>query len=98
PRVRVEGVAYRGHRVVIIGATVDPGVMNRIDEYLPEVEAEAERKLDGSGIDRSMYKLYARVYGRNGVLGPLEFRPPVPGEHEITVVYEIVARSAPLAT
>src|SRR5262249_46361132 len=96
--VRLEGAAHRGHRMVLVGGTVDPDVIKHLGQnYLEEVEAACAAKLAASKIDRSLYELYPRIYGFNGVLGQIESRYRQATAHELAVVYEVIGRSKEVA-
>lgn len=94
--VKLEGVLRRGHRVVLLGATRDPGVIARLDAYVAEVAQAAEAKLAASRIPADEYELLVRVYGRDGVMGANE--PAAGTRHEVALVYEIIADTQDRAT
>lgn len=89
--VRLEGVALRGHRYVVIGGVRDPLVVRRIEGYLDDALASVRRKVAESlGIESDRYRVVTRVYGRDGCLGPLE---PERGQvgHEVGLNLEFIA-------
>jgi hypothetical protein len=90
-RVKLEGVAARGHRIVVLGATHDPRVIARIDSYLQNVESTGRARLAARGIDPSRFTIFWRVYGRDGVLGPLERQDIAATSAELAVALEVVA-------
>lgn len=81
-----------GHRTVLIAATRDPRLIATIDEYLERTHAACAEKMAASGISEDTYKLNVSVYGRDGVLGPLE--PNTQLSHELCLVVAVVAESA----
>jgi hypothetical protein len=97
-RVKLEGVAARGHRMVVIGATHDPRVIARIDSYLETVESNGRAKLAARGIDNSRFAVRWRVYGRDGVLGELEPKRSGAAPNELAVVLEAVGDSEETAS
>jgi hypothetical protein len=89
--VRIEGVARRGHRTVLVAATRDPRLIPRIDDYLANAEQACARKVAGMGIAPDAFQLYKNVYGKNGVLGANERSMPAAGE--LAVVYDVVGET-----
>jgi hypothetical protein len=93
--VRLEGVRASGHRTVVVAATRDPRLIDRLEAYLDEVRDAAAAKLATAGIAPSGYEVYVREYGRAGVLGELE---PLPARsNEVAVVVEVVAATQELS-
>lgn len=90
-RVKIEGAGPVGERFLAIVGFRDPDLCRRIDEVIAWARSKVEERYGTRG-----YELHYHVYGRDGVLGPLEpHRPPEP--HELGVVVEGVAASAELA-
>lgn len=89
--VRLEGVALRGHRYLVIGGVRDPLVVRRIDEYLADALASVRRKVSESlGIESEQYQVVSRIYGRDGCLGALEPERDHVG-HEVGLNLEFIA-------
>ncbi len=82
--IKLEGAAKVGYRTISIAGVRDPILIAQLDAYLANVRARvAERYPDG-------YQLEVRVYGRDGVMGPLEpEKSALP--HEIGLVFDVVA-------
>ncbi len=94
--VRLEGVRHAGYRTVVVAATRDPRLIERLDGYLAEAKGAAEEKLAGAGIQPSEYAIHLRRYGGGGgVLGELEQSPSTP--REVTLVAEVVAGTRELS-
>lgn len=84
--VKVEGAKLAGHRSIIVMGARDPAFISSIDYILEETMRRVREVFGHEG-----YRVYFRVYGRNGVLGPSEPMPR-PG-HEVGILVEVVARS-----
>ncbi len=95
--VKVEGVRKVGHRFFGLAATRDPRLVAILDPYLETVEERWRRRLAAMGIDRDACQLFIRSYGRNGVLGELEFASLTLG-HEVACLYEVIAETAEIAS
>ncbi len=87
--VKVEGAGPAGHRYLLVAASRDPGFISRLDPLLEEAVSHARRVLGGG------FRVYARVYGRDGVMGEREPEPR-PG-HEVGILLEVVAGDPGLA-
>ncbi|KAJ0123780.1 hypothetical protein J7T55_012249 [Diaporthe amygdali] len=93
-QVKLEGVAYLGHRTIFIGGIRDPILISQINDFLEEVRQYSHNlfpELDKSEHCRLIY----HIYGQNGVMGPLESEKSTP--HEIAVLGEVVAPTAELS-
>lgn len=85
--IKLEGVKRIGCRTVSIAGIRDPIMIRRIDEILKGVR---ERVNDNfKGWEMKFY-LDFKVYGKNGVMGPLEPLPENPG-HELGIIIEAVS-------
>ncbi|MCE4600991.1 MAG: DUF1446 domain-containing protein [Desulfurococcales archaeon] len=84
--VKLEGVRLVGHRYVVIAGVRDPGFLERLDELVNAALSHVSRLVGGDG-----YRVYVRVYGRDGVMGPREPTPRL--GHEAGLVIEVVAAS-----
>jgi len=89
--VRLEGVAYRGHRYVVVGGVRDPLVVRQIDDYLADALRSVQRKVSESlGILPENYRVITRIYGRDGCLGEREPERDHVG-HEVGLILEFIA-------
>lgn len=85
--VKVEGARPVGFRTISVAGVRDPVFIGSVDDVLAGVRARvADNFPELAGAD---HHLLFRVYGRDGVMGPLEPHP-VPG-HELGLVIEAVA-------
>ncbi|KAM5354130.1 hypothetical protein ACJ41O_000780 [Fusarium nematophilum] len=90
-QIKLEGVTHLGFRTIFIGGIRDPILIGQIDDFLERVRKYSQDlfpELDQSEQCRLIY----HVYGKNGVMGPLE--PEVARPHEIAVLGEVVAPTA----
>jgi hypothetical protein len=69
--VKLEGAARVGYRTVCLAGARDPILIERIDEVTDRVRAKLKNDLAGMVPDDG-YQLVFRLYGRDGVMGPLE--------------------------
>jgi hypothetical protein len=86
-RVKLEGAELVGYRTICIAGVRDPSALAHLDEML---EAAGTRTAEQFGdLDRARWELHFRVYGRDGVMGPLEAESSLP--HEVGLLIEAVA-------
>jgi len=84
PTLKLEGVARVGFRTLAIAGVREPRLIANLDAYLANVRNRVgETYPDG-------YRLLFHVYGRDGVMGPLEPGGAAP-PHEIGLVIEVIA-------
>ncbi|XEV07303.1 hypothetical protein FSHL1_012590 [Fusarium sambucinum] len=94
-QVKLEGVTFLGYRTIFIGGIRDPILISQIDDFLERVRKYTQNlfpELDKSDSCRLIY----HVYGKNGVMGPLETQA-VANPHEIAVLGEVVAPTQDMA-
>ncbi|CAG7560626.1 unnamed protein product [Fusarium equiseti] len=94
-QVKLEGVTFLGYRTIFIGGIRDPILISWIDDFLERVRKYTQNlfpELDKSDNCRLTY----HVYGKNGVMGPLETQT-VANPHEIAVLGEVVAPTQDMA-
>jgi hypothetical protein len=85
--IKLEGVKQIGYRTVSIAGIRDPIMINGIDEILKGVR---ERVQDNFKEWKMNFFLDFKVYGKNGVMGPLEPHPESFG-HELGIIIEAVS-------
>lgn len=93
-QVKLEGVTWLGYRAIFIGGIRDPILISQIDDFLERVRLYSQRlfpELDQSDHCRLIY----HVYGKNGVMGPLETARSAP--HELAIMGEVVAPTSELS-
>ena len=87
--VKLEGAKQIGYSTVSISGTRDPVMISKIDEIVKGVRSRVE---DNFSKQNLKYYLNFNIYGKNGVMGPLEPVPPEAlGSHELGIVIEAVA-------
>ncbi|KAG4259913.1 hypothetical protein FPRO03_12563 [Fusarium proliferatum] len=94
-QVKLEGVTFLGYRTIFIGGIRDPILISQIDDFLERVRKYTQNlfpELDKSDSCRLIY----HIYGKNGVMGPLETQA-VSKPHEIAVLGEVVAPTQDMA-
>mgnify|MGYP001004198613 CR=1 FL=1 len=88
--VKLEGTKSIGYRTVSIAGARDPVMIRQIDEIIKGVK---ERVADNFAGKLGDYSLLFHIYGRDGVMGPLEPHPSVAQAHELGIVIEATAAS-----
>jgi hypothetical protein len=92
--VRLEGVRLAGHRFVVPAGIRDPLVLRQLDRFMEESFGVVRSKVAQSlGLDEDVYRLGARVYGRDACLGDLEPEREQLG-HEVGLHLEVTAPDA----
>ena len=89
PTLKVEGAQLVGHRAVLLAGIRDPRILERIDDYLEAYRGLLGRAARSLSIGEDAYRIQFRVYGRDAVLGPVEFESAVTG-HEIALIVEVI--------
>ncbi|KAL7904467.1 CoA-transferase family III domain-containing protein [Trichoderma velutinum] len=93
-QIKLEGVTHLGYRTIFIGGIRDPILISQIDDFLERVRTYTKSlfpELDKSEKCRLIY----HVYGKSGVMGPLETAEATP--HEIAILGEVVAPTQELS-
>jgi hypothetical protein len=93
--VKLEGAVHLGFRSICIAGARDPILIDRFDEVIDKVKAKVARDL-GDSIPADTYTISFRLYGRDGVMGPLEPHP-ASNPQELGVVIEVVAPTQDIA-
>ncbi|MBT6144703.1 MAG: acyclic terpene utilization AtuA family protein [Gemmatimonadetes bacterium] len=86
--VKLEGARRVGFRSICIAGIRDRIAIDQIDAIL---NTARQRVNDTLGAEGTEGEVYFRLYGRDGVMGPLE--PLAPSPHEIGLVIEAVAKT-----
>jgi hypothetical protein len=83
--LKLEGAARVGFRTLTVAGVRDPLLIAKLDAYLDNVRSRVAETYPPDG-----YRLLFHVYGRDGVMGPLE---PVREirSHELGLVIEVIA-------
>jgi len=93
-RVKLEGAALVGYRTICIAGVRDPAALAHLDEMLEAARTRTAEQF--SDLDRAQWELYFRVYGRDGVMGPLEAESSL--AHEVGLLIEAIASTEEQAT
>ena len=88
PTVKLEGAKQAGFRTISIAGNRDPIFISQVDEILAGLKERTDTNLSAD-FD---YRLDFIVYGKNGVMGPLEPLKETK-THEIGIVIDVVADS-----
>ncbi len=89
-RVKLEGSAKVGERFVGMAAVRDPYTIKHIDTVIAWARQQVHDRFGATG-----YELHYTVYGRDGVMGPLE--PVKTPAHELCIVVQGVAPTREMA-
>lgn len=92
-RVKLEGAGKIGERCFSVVGLRDPNAIRHLEDILRDVRRRVTRQYPNA----DSYQLMFHVYGRDGVMGPLE-PTPVVNSHEVCIVSEIIAADKKLAT
>lgn len=87
--VKIEGARPVGFRAISIAGVRDPIMIGQIDSILAAVERQVKTLLRR---ERMRGRVFFHVYGRDGVMGPLE---PVknPKSHELGIVLDVIGET-----
>ncbi len=88
PTFKIEGAKFSGYRSIAIMGVRNPDMIRWIDEILDDAKFEAQKRY---GKD---FNVIFRQYGKNGVLGKMEFETE---SHEIGLIVDVVASDQNLA-
>lgn len=86
PTVKLEGAKLAGYRAISIAGNRDPIFIAHLDEILEGVKRETAANLSAE----FAYKLDFIVYGKNGVMGPLERQKNITS-HEVGIIIDAVS-------
>jgi hypothetical protein len=89
-RVKLEGAAKLGERYVGLAAVRDPYTIAHIDAVIGWARQQVRERFGETG-----YELHYTVYGRDGVMGPLE--PVKTPAHELCIMVQGVAPTKEMA-
>lgn len=90
-QVKLEGAGRVGDRFVGMAGIRDPHTIAHVDQVIEWARAEVRRRFGEDG-----YELHYNVYGRDGILGPMEPLRDTPA-HELCIVVQGVAPTAEMA-
>ncbi|MCC7426802.1 MAG: acyclic terpene utilization AtuA family protein [Alphaproteobacteria bacterium] len=87
-KVKLEGAGKVGERRLAIVGVRDPETIGRIDRAIAWAKDRLNERFGPIGGE---YQVYYHLYGRDGVMGPLEPTPPAQ-PHELGIVVETVCK------
>ncbi len=90
-KVKLEGSGKVGERFIGLAGVRDPYTISHIDDVIQWTRSQVEERFAGQE-----YQLHHKVYGRNGVMGPLEPVKEIKS-HELCIVVEGVAPTREMA-
>jgi hypothetical protein len=93
-RVKLEGAELVGYRTICIAGVRDPSALSHLDEMLEAARARTAEQFGDPA--RAQWELHFRVYGRDGVMGPLEAETSLP--HEVGLLIEAIGSTQEQAT
>ncbi len=93
-RIKLEAAELVGYRTICVAGIRDPSVIDHLDEILYAAKRKSAEQF--SDFSPESWELYFRVYGKNGVMGPLEREVAVP--HEVGLIIEVIASTQEQAT
>jgi hypothetical protein len=93
-RLKLEGAELVGYRTICIAGIRDPSVIAHLDDMLAATRARTAEQFDD--LPPAQWELHFRVYGRNGVMGPLETERS--SAHEVGLLIEAIAATQDQAT
>jgi len=97
--IKLEGAEFIGFQTVIIGGIRDPYIIKHLDDLFKLAKAYFGEKVPQMfpGLSKDDFKIHFRVYGKNGVMGPMEPLKDQVG-HEVGLLITITAQTQELAT
>jgi hypothetical protein len=95
--IKLEGAKLAGYETIAIAGVRDPVILRQLDSWLDGIKyfvALRCAEIFGKAVEEK-YRFNIAVYGRNGVMGPLE--PDNSIGHEVGLVFEVIADSEELS-
>jgi hypothetical protein len=90
--VKLEGVRRAGFRTITIAGSRDAQLMAHVDDYIANIRQRVSEVYPPD----PGYRLLFHIYGKNGVMGPLEPQRQITS-HELCFVIEVIADTADLS-
>lgn len=98
--VKLEAAEKAGYQSVVVGGIRDPFIIQQLDSWLAGLReriVERVHNIYAGKVRERDYRLHFRVYGRDGVMGPLEPEKEIRG-HEVGLLIEVTAAAPDLAS
>ena len=86
--IKLEGAKLSGYRTIAVAGIRNPLMIEQIDKITEDIKQEVSKAF------RDDFRLNFRLYGKNGVLGDMEF---LDNPYEIGIIVDVVADIQPLA-
>lgn len=90
--VKLEGVRHAGFRTITIAGSRDAQLRAHVDDYIANIRERVSEVYP----PELGYRLLFHIYGKNGVMGPLEPQQQITS-HELCFVIEVIADTADLS-
>ncbi len=88
--VKLEGAKPIGFRTVSIAGARDPVMIREIDHIVEGVKKRVADNFRDAGLE---YELRFNIYGKNGVMGPMEPHPGTENAHELGIIIEATGKT-----
>ncbi len=96
-KVKLEGAEKVGYRSMFIAGARDPAFLANIDWIIDYTKNRMFAELEPKGLyEGKDYHLVFRIYGKNGVMGPLEPQKDITS-HELGIIMEVIAPTRELS-
>lgn len=92
--VKLEGAAKAGYRSIFIGGARDPIMISQIEKVTDFARRDVKALF--KDIPESEYRILFHIYGRNGVMGKLEYVTDVT-PFELGIIGEVIAKTQDIA-
>jgi hypothetical protein len=92
----LEGAELVGYQTVVLGGIRDPVILEQVDSWVSRVQEAGEKRVRGLFPEIETFRLNFRIYGKDGVMGPLEPNKAFQG-HEALIVMEVTASTQAVA-
>jgi len=89
--VKLEGARLVGYQSVVVAGARDPYVLEALPDWESVLAEKVAQRMNDIDPD-CVYRLKLRIYGRDGVIGPLEPNQQI-GGHEVGIVIEATSDS-----
>jgi hypothetical protein len=98
--IKLEGAEMAGYQSVVIGGIRDPYIIRQLDSWLERLNERVAHRVGevfAGNQDAEGHIFNIRVYGKNGVMGPLEPETEIKS-HEVCLILEVTAKTQEIAT
>lgn len=88
--IKLEGARKAGFRSIFFGGVRDRRIISQVDQWIDEFRKEFDSNLINQYGHKPEYSMNFLVYGKNGVMGPLEPIKEIKS-HEVFVLVEVIS-------